>query len=218
MHANGLDRETHAPTHAAAGFILADAKYKLIYANPEAKRILTYPETSAGFKFAWTALQKRIFPLLAKQNSFSTADLEFVSGRRKYISRPFPVTKSQGGRPFAVALAVLLERGGTASQVVADVCERFNLTAREKESVEFLVKGLTNKEIAARMNISPNTVRTFLRNVMLRLGVSTRSGIMGVIFRTIDVSSEPSQDVEKCQSTVGAQGKLREESLFCKRQ
>ena len=199
MRENGLIRvrETHAPTHAAAGFILADAKCKLIYANLEAKRILAYPEAPVGFELAWTALQKRIFPLLTKQNSSSTAYLELMSGRREYIFRVFPLINSQDGRSCGTALAVLLERGGAASHVVAKVCERFNLTPRELESVEFLVKGLTNKEIATRMNISPNTVRTFLRTVMLKLGVSTRSGIVGVMFRTMDAPSASSQDDEK---------------------
>jgi DNA-binding CsgD family transcriptional regulator len=48
-----------------------------------------------------------------------------------------------------------------------------------------LIQGLTNKEIAGRMNISPNTVRAFIRMVMGKLGVSTRSGIVGIVFRGI---------------------------------
>jgi DNA-binding CsgD family transcriptional regulator len=42
-----------------------------------------------------------------------------------------------------------------------------------------LLQGLTSKEIAARMSISPNTVKAFLRLVMVKMGVSTRSGIVG---------------------------------------
>jgi len=47
--------------------------------------------------------------------------------------------------------------------------------------VEYLLQGLTSKEIAARMNISPNTVKAFLRLVMVKMKVSTRSGIAGKI-------------------------------------
>ena len=42
--------------------------------------------------------------------------------------------------------------------------------------------GLRSKEIALRMQISPNTVKTFLRLVMLKMGVSTRSGIVRRVF------------------------------------
>jgi DNA-binding CsgD family transcriptional regulator len=47
--------------------------------------------------------------------------------------------------------------------------------------VEYLIQGLTSKEIAVRMNISPNTVKAFLRLVMVKMKVSTRSGIAGKI-------------------------------------
>jgi DNA-binding CsgD family transcriptional regulator len=52
-----------------------------------------------------------------------------------------------------------------------------------------LIQGLTNKEIAGRMNISPNTVRVFIRMVMGKLGVSTRSGIVGIVSRGIYTAS-----------------------------
>ena len=38
--------------------------------------------------------------------------------------------------------------------------------------------GLTSKEVAIRMNISPNTVKAFLRLVMGKMGVTTRAGIV----------------------------------------
>ena len=189
MHTNGLGRKTHAPTTALAGFILADAKWKLIYANPEAKRILAYPKNASAFEPGWIALRKSILPLLAKHDS-STTQLDLKSGRRRYVSRVIPLIQPSDGRKLAAATAVLLERGGEASRVVAEMCEHFDLTTREMECVELLVKGLTNKEIAEQMDISPNTVRTFLRIVMLKLGVSTRSGIVGVIFSAIDKPCE----------------------------
>jgi DNA-binding CsgD family transcriptional regulator len=49
------------------------------------------------------------------------------------------------------------------------------------EVVALLVEGLTSKEIANRMKISSNTVKAFLRLVMVKMGVSTRSGVVGKI-------------------------------------
>ena len=178
-----MDRKTHAPAPAAAGFILADAAWKPIYANPEAKRILTWPRNPRNFQVAWTPLRKRIFPLPAKQKASSSSNshnsqVEFMSGRRQYVCLAIPLPKSPDRRPAGAAVAIVLERGGAASHAVAEVSERFRLTGREREVVEFLIQGLTNKEIAARMNISPNTVRAFVRMVMGKLGISTRSGIV----------------------------------------
>jgi len=75
---------------------------------------------------------------------------------------------------------VLLERDASSSySALEEVSEEFDLTQRERETVEFLLQGLTSKEIATRMQISPNTVKAFLRLVMVKMKVSTRSGIAG---------------------------------------
>jgi len=67
--------------------------------------------------------------------------------------------------------------------VLRDLVMRFQLTNREMEAVQRLAEGLTSKEIAQRMNISPNTVKTFLRLVMIKMGVTTRSGVIGKLIR-----------------------------------
>jgi DNA-binding CsgD family transcriptional regulator len=78
-------------------------------------------------------------------------------------------------------VALLLERNTTSSLVLEEIAKQFDLTQRERETVELLLQGLTSKEIASRMAISPNTVKAFLRLVMVKMGVSTRSGIVGRI-------------------------------------
>jgi DNA-binding CsgD family transcriptional regulator len=67
---------------------------------------------------------------------------------------------------------------------LSQVCQQFNLTQREREVLEHLLQGIRNKEIAERMNISSNTVRAFLRLIMIKTGVSSRSAIVGKILTT----------------------------------
>ena len=67
---------------------------------------------------------------------------------------------------------------------------RFQLTDREIEAVQHLADGLTSKEIAQRMNISPNTVKVFLRLVMLKMGVTTRSGVIGKLMSDAQLGYE----------------------------
>jgi len=59
-----------------------------------------------------------------------------------------------------------------------NICDKYHLTQREGETVRFLIEGLTNKEIAARMGISPDTVKVFLQLAMKKMEVSSRSEIM----------------------------------------
>ena len=79
-------------------------------------------------------------------------------------------------------LAVLIEREVSNPPALARSRDGHHLTPREQETVSLLARGFTNKEIAARMGVSVNTVKSFIRSVMLRLGVSTRTGIVGRLF------------------------------------
>jgi DNA-binding CsgD family transcriptional regulator len=78
---------------------------------------------------------------------------------------------------------ILLERAAPNVMDIAAASRHFGLTQREQQTVELLTLGLTSKEIASRMSISPNTVKAFFRLVMTKMAVSTRSGIVGKIAR-----------------------------------
>jgi DNA-binding CsgD family transcriptional regulator len=75
-------------------------------------------------------------------------------------------------------MALLIERNPVSADLFA-IAEKFDLTQREYEAVRHLASGLTSKGIAARMGISANTVKAFLRLAMIKTGVSTRSGLIG---------------------------------------
>ncbi len=54
----------------------------------------------------------------------------------------------------------------------------YELTAREKEILKLLVDGLSKKEIAARLPLSPHTVDSHLRHIYEKLEVHTRGGVV----------------------------------------
>jgi RNA polymerase sigma factor (sigma-70 family) len=51
-----------------------------------------------------------------------------------------------------------------------------SLTEREREVLELIARGMTNKEIARDLCITPNTVKRHLKSLFTKLDVSTRSG------------------------------------------
>jgi DNA-binding NarL/FixJ family response regulator len=54
------------------------------------------------------------------------------------------------------------------------VLEDVRMTRREREVIELIGEGLSNKEIAQRLNIAAHTVKSHVRNVMEKLALHTR--------------------------------------------
>ena len=51
------------------------------------------------------------------------------------------------------------------------------LSSRETDVLQLIVKGITNKEIADKLNISLNTVLSHRKNITTKLGIKTVSGL-----------------------------------------
>ena len=58
------------------------------------------------------------------------------------------------------------------------VMSSYHLTEREAEALRGIALGLSTKEMADRMGISPNTVKSFVRLIMIKLNVTSRAAIM----------------------------------------
>ena len=55
-----------------------------------------------------------------------------------------------------------------------EVLEDVRMTRREREVIDLIGEGLSNKEIAQRLNIATHTVKSHVRNVMEKLALHTR--------------------------------------------
>jgi len=49
------------------------------------------------------------------------------------------------------------------------------VTNKERQVIELVSKGMTNKEVARAMGISPNTVREYLKNVFRKNNLKSRA-------------------------------------------
>ena len=54
------------------------------------------------------------------------------------------------------------------------VCAKLGLTPRQQQLVSFLARGLTNKEIAANLNLSEYTVKNHVHRIMRQLNAESR--------------------------------------------
>jgi DNA-binding CsgD family transcriptional regulator len=180
-----LPMKKPTPPRSMAGFLLTDSLLNPISFNAEAVQILSYPDKLADLKRLHVWLTEKIRSTLRSRqpSGESTFVAEFRSGRRRYFCRTFFV--DSGAKELSQAsIALLLERGPSGLVPLSQVSQQFNLTQREREVLEYLLQGMSSKVIANRMNLSPNTVKAFLRLIMIKTGVSSRAAIVGKMIMT----------------------------------
>ena len=64
---------------------------------------------------------------------------------------------------------------------INDVCEQYKLTPRERELMELIYAGMSNKEIAETLFLSESTVKTHIYNIFRKLEVKNRVGVICII-------------------------------------
>lgn len=80
----------------------------------------------------------------------------------------------------SVARAVDIDRGARQDQRARREVENRlrGLTKRERQVLERLVLGRTNKFIARELGVSPRTVKVYRRNVMMKMGAESLSHLV----------------------------------------
>jgi DNA-binding NarL/FixJ family response regulator len=102
------------------------------------------------------------------QNSIKTGETAAVLNRRRH--------------KLAAIIADVTEDTGVGgpNPLVSEYRERAALNSRETDVLRFLVQGFTNKEIAARMDISESAVKNTLQQLFAKTSVRTRSQLVRV--------------------------------------
>jgi RNA polymerase sigma factor (sigma-70 family) len=179
-------RTSAQPSANTVGLILLDAFLNPTYVNSTAQQVFYAMGNRSVSK---NAIQEVIPSEIL--NSLTTCERELkrtvLSGRRQYVCRKL-MLEPPGLHSDKAHCAIVLERLSRRNENLRRLTEHFALTARERDVVKLLHEGLTSKEIAQRLNISAHTVKRYLHFIMTKLGVTTRSGIVG------KVSSAPSDD------------------------
>jgi DNA-binding CsgD family transcriptional regulator len=183
--ANGDQRVTGRRLEPSrVGVLLLNADHYPIHYDAEAGQILSYPAKLEGSPSLDAVLPPETHAQLAKLTAGGPQfKVPFTSGRRRYRCRVLLLNSENRHRSrLQPKFIVFLERQVTQTVDITRWGQEFQLTTRERETVELLLEGLTSREIAERMGISPNTVKSFLRLVMVKVGASSRTGIIAKIY------------------------------------
>jgi len=79
-------------------------------------------------------------------------------------------------------IMVLIEKITEKRSIDFEKAKRdFKLSNRELEVVVLLAQGLSNKEISDKLFVSEHTVKDHMKNIMRKMGVDSRGGIIATI-------------------------------------
>ena len=115
-------------------------------------------------------------------NDWEQFQLRKLAGtvQRPILLRGFGLPDSSGIDRSRIL--VMMEEVGRGEAVASShVKARFQLTDREQAVVQHLAKGFTNKEIAAALNITEQTVKEHIKNIMGKTKASTRTGVLAQV-------------------------------------
>jgi DNA-binding CsgD family transcriptional regulator len=187
MARNDHELETTADAPSAAssrvGVLLLNSQLRPVHFNAEAASILGYPKKQQDTPTVDQLLPPSRFQLADLIKPSAPSVIGFKSGRRRYRCRVFMLDSSSNtNSQLQPRVVVMLEREPKQQVDITQWSNDFQLTGRERETVRLLMRGFTSKEIAQAMNISPNTVKSFLKLVMAKVGVSNRTGLVAKVF------------------------------------
>jgi DNA-binding CsgD family transcriptional regulator len=91
---------------------------------------------------------------------------------------PLRVEAAPGDDRGAVSVVLTLER----PPVSPELPPVWPMTQAERRVLELLVRGLSNREIAAELHVSVNTIQTHLAHAYEKLGVQSRSQLLARFF------------------------------------
>ena len=83
-------------------------------------------------------------------------------------------------KPWAERAATELRASGETVRRRDETAGEVVLTPQERQVAQLVKKGMSNKEVAAQLFVSPRTVDFHLRNVFTKTGVSSRGELIGL--------------------------------------
>ena len=142
-----------------------------------------YPEAADKFAQASEQFERMELPLERSRSLYRLGMALVKAGQRREGLREMEtaqnLAKKLGCRPLGSEIGNALRQSGfsdkTERKRTPEDPQNGNLTRRQKEIVGLLIAGMTNKEIAERLYLSPRTVDMHVSNILERLNCRSRT-------------------------------------------
>lgn len=138
-----------------------------------------------------------------RTEDLSSFRLAFRMPTGDYTCHAYPMNSHLECPPRTI-LALHVERTLSGPDALDEMAARYRLTSREHQVLQGIAVGLTTKELATRLAISPNTVKAFLRLIMTKLGVTTRTAIVAKLLEQRRTTKNATAIAERAMGAGGS--------------
>ena len=166
------------------GLILLDERQRLDAMTPPAERLLQeLAEVRAGepaqrelpYVVHAVAARARLAGRANGAEALARAHVRTRSGQWLTLHGCFMASEAQR------RIAIIMERA-EPPRLAPAITAAYGLTGRESEVMRYLLQGLSTKQIAAALRISPYTVQEHFTAIFDKVGVRSRRQIVGKVF------------------------------------
>jgi DNA-binding NarL/FixJ family response regulator len=167
----------HVSVSFSEGVILLDRNFVTMAMDCGAEAIIEELKNGYGTSNGDQGLPQQIRSVLEGLcgSEWNGAQLSFGVGGHGYSCQAFMVRPETGAAPM---IALHLRRELSLLDAVQQIASEYHLTSREQQALMGISMGLSSKEVAAQMAISPNTVKAFVRLIMIKVGAASRAGLV----------------------------------------
>ena len=190
MRVQDMDGSSSIPD---VGLILMDEALRVVGCDPGAAEILKIPNHSEE---APRSIPAEILEAMQSRRRAGVpySKMRFPTSSGEYVCRSYLV-ESEDGVLSGRLVALHLERASMGDLAIRNISAKYHLSEREEETLKGVLMGLSTKEIADQMHISPNTVKAYMRLIMIKLAVSTRWGIIAKVMGSRGSKDETAMSV-----------------------
>ena len=127
--------------------------------------------------------------MISNENDFESIKKSFKLGATGYLTKPIDMT-----RLHQALDSVKYEGAALSNDIARQVISMFrrksyrNFSERENEIIEYLGQGMTYKDIADKLFVTPSTVNFHIQNIYLKLDVNSKSEALEKL-RTLNMAS-----------------------------
>jgi len=177
-----LAQPAETPATRGPGLVLLDEAGGVVSATPEAAAWLDEAESITALPSGNVRLPIEAHAFAASVRSATRDPGSGATPRARLRTRTGVWLLLHGSMLDGTDQLALIIEPAKAADVAPLIVEAYGLTQRELEVTRLIARGLGTSQIAAKLHLSPHTVRDHVKAVFGKVGVSSRGELVATVF------------------------------------